>query len=48
MDSIKKFADEIERDHGILLGRLQNDGKVEYNDWTLKLLRCKYKVKIVT
>lgn len=43
--SIKKFADYIERDPGIVLGRLQNDGFVSYDDWTLKPLKHKYKVK---
>ncbi len=44
--SIIDFADQINRDPGIILGRLQNDGKVEYNDWSLKALRHQYKVKI--
>ena len=44
--SIKIFAKEIDRDPGIVLGRLLNDGKVDYNDWTLNDLRYKYKVKI--
>lgn len=35
------------RDPGIVLGRLQNDKKVDFNDWTMKPLRHKYKVKIV-
>lgn len=34
-------------DPGIVLGRLQNDKKVDFNDWTMKPLRHKYKVKIV-
>ena len=42
--SIKTFADEIDRDPGIVLGRLQNDGFVEYDDWELNSLRHKYKV----
>ncbi|MGI5945936.1 MAG: HigA family addiction module antitoxin [Lachnospiraceae bacterium] len=42
---IKAFADLIERDPGIVLGRLQNDELVGYNDWTLNSLRHKYKVK---
>ncbi len=45
LESIKYFANQIERDPGIVLGRLQNDKKVEYNDWTLQPLRHKYKVK---
>lgn len=47
MQSIKSFADLINRDPGIVLGRLQNDKKVDFNDWTMKPLRHKYKVKIV-
>ena len=45
--SIKNFANRINRDPGIVLGRLQNDGKVNYDDWTMKPLRHKYKVKTV-
>lgn len=44
--SIKRFAEKIDRDPGIVLGRLQNDGKVGYTDKTLNSLRHKYKVKI--
>ena len=43
--TIRIFAEKIDRDPGIVLGRLLNDGKVDYNDWTLKDLRHKYKVK---
>ncbi|MBQ9872427.1 MAG: HigA family addiction module antidote protein [Eubacterium sp.] len=46
IQSIKAFADQIDRDPSIVLGRLQNDQLVDYNDWTLKSLRHKYKVKI--
>lgn len=45
VQSIKIFAKKIERDPGIVLGRLLNDGKVEYNDWTLNGLRHKYRVQ---
>ena len=45
--SIREFAKEIDRDPGIILGRLLNDGKVNYNDWSLNSLRNKYKVKMV-
>lgn len=45
LQSIRIFANQIERDPGIVLGRLQNDGKVGFDDWTLKPLRHKYKVK---
>lgn len=43
--TIKTFAEQINRDPGIILGRLQNDGLVEFNDWRLQSLRHKYKVK---
>ena len=43
-NSIINFANEIDRDPGIVLGRLQNDGKVKYNDYNLKSLKHKYKV----
>ena len=42
--AIKSFAKEINRDPGIVLGRLQNDGFVGYDDWSMKSLRHKYKV----
>ena len=45
IQSIKAFADQINRDPGIVLGRLQNDRLVDYNDWTMKPLRHKYRVK---
>lgn len=45
LQSIKHFANIIERDPGIVLGRLQNDKKVDYNDWRMKSLRHKYKVR---
>lgn len=44
--SIREFAKEIDRDPGIVLGRLLKDGKVNYNDSSLNSLRHKYKVKI--
>lgn len=47
VQSIRAFAKQINRDPGIVLGRLQNDGKVGFDDWTLKSLRHKYKVKKV-
>ena len=43
--AIKTFAKKIDRDPGIVLGRLLNDKKVDYNDWTLHGLRHKYRVK---
>ena len=46
IQSIKEFATQINRDPGIVLGRLQNDRKVGFDDWNLNPLRHKYKVKI--
>ena len=40
------FAESINRDPGIVLGRLQNDGLVGYDDWTMKPIRHKYRVKM--
>lgn len=42
--AIVEFAKYINRDPGIVLGRLQNDKKVGYSDRTLNSLRKKYKV----
>ena len=47
LQSIREFADSINRDPGIVLGRLQNDKKVDSNDWTLEPLRHKYKVRVI-
>ena len=44
--SVKVFANQIERDPGIVLGRLQNDGIVSFDDWSMKSLRHKYKVNL--
>lgn len=45
-ESIKTFSIQIDRDPGIILGRLQNDGKVDYAEGTLaKEFKHKYKVK---
>lgn len=33
--SIRRFADSIDRDPGIVLGRLKNDKKVSYDNWKL-------------
>lgn len=46
IQSIRRFAKRIDRDPGIVLGRLMNDGKVNYDDWSLNSLRHKYKVKL--
>jgi hypothetical protein len=46
VDSIRRFADQIERDPGIILGRLKNDRKVSYDDWLLtNSFTHQYKVK---
>ncbi|MCD8326855.1 MAG: HigA family addiction module antitoxin [Lachnospiraceae bacterium] len=44
LQAIQKFARQIGRDPGIVLGRLQNDGIVGFDDWTMRPLRHKYKV----
>jgi len=46
LQDINRFANQIERDPGIVLGRLQNDGLVGFDDWTMKPLRHKYVVKM--
>jgi hypothetical protein len=43
--AIRIFAKKIDRDPGIVLGRLLNDKKVDYDDWTLNGLRHKYRVR---
>lgn len=42
--SVREFAQQINRDPGIVVGRLQNDGWVERTDRTLTSLKCKYKI----
>ena len=44
LQAIKNFANKINRDPGIVLGRLQKDKKIDYNDYTMNTLRRKYKV----
>lgn len=44
--AVQVFADLIDRDPGIVLGRLQNDGYVAHNDRLMQLLRCKYRVTV--
>ena len=43
-NTIRSFSKKICRDSGIVLGRLQKDGYIKYNDWRFKSLRCKYTV----
>lgn len=45
LQAIKTFANQIERDAGIVLGRLQNDGIIGFDDWRMKSLRRKYRIK---
>ena len=45
--SILKFSHNIDRDPGIVLGRLMNDGKVRYDDRNLMFLRKKYKIEVI-
>ncbi len=47
LNDIVRFAESINRDPGIVLGRLQNDGLVGFDDWTMKPIKHKYKVKTV-
>jgi HTH-type transcriptional regulator/antitoxin HigA len=46
LQSIKSFASSINRDPGIILGRLQNDGLVKYDDRRMNSLRSRYKITI--
>ena len=46
VQDVLDFADEIDRDPGIVIGRLQNDGLVDYDDYKMQALRHKYKVCI--
>ncbi|MGL5259563.1 MAG: HigA family addiction module antitoxin [Lachnospiraceae bacterium] len=45
LQDIKLFANQIGRDPGIVLGRMQNDTIIGFDDWTMTTLRHKYKVK---
>ena len=45
-DAICQFAKEIRRDPAIVVGRLQKDKIVPYDDRELNGLKHKYKVKI--
>ena len=44
--SIKRFAERINRDPGIVIGRLANDKYVRFDDWSLKTLQHKYKIQV--
>ena len=43
--SIKDFSKRIHRDPGIVLGRLQKDGIVGYNDAKMNALKTQYKLR---
>ncbi|MCR5587126.1 MAG: HigA family addiction module antidote protein [Lachnospiraceae bacterium] len=43
---IIKFAEMINRDPGIVVGRLQNDNLIDYNDSSLQSLKKKYEVTL--
>ncbi len=46
LKTIKRFAESINRDPAIVLGRLQNDKKVLFTDWQLtNALRHRYTIK---
>lgn len=45
LNDIKKFANTIKRDPGIVLGRLQNDGFVDFKEWDMQSLKRQYKIK---
>lgn len=47
VQTILAFSDKIERDPGIVVGRLQNEGLVDYNDSKLQAMKHLYKVKVI-
>lgn len=46
INSVCEFAKRINRDPGIILGRLQKDEKVGFTDRSMNQLRHKYKVRV--
>lgn len=44
VQNISHFASQINRDPGIVLGRLQNDGILKYGDWRFKSLQKQYRI----
>ncbi|HNZ50612.1 MAG TPA: HigA family addiction module antitoxin [Bacilli bacterium] len=46
IEKIVQFANSINRDSSIVLGRLQKDGFIIYDDWKYNLLRKKYVISI--
>ena len=45
-DSVTAFAESVGRDVGIVVGRLQNDGFVRYNDSRFNSLKTRYRVAV--
>jgi addiction module HigA family antidote len=44
--SIADFANKINRDPGIIVGRLKKDNYIKYSDTRYNIYRCKYKIKM--
>ncbi|HAX83658.1 MAG TPA: addiction module antidote protein, HigA family, partial [Ruminococcaceae bacterium] len=47
VQTILAFSDKIKRDPGIVVGRLQNEGLVDYSDSKLQAMKHLYKVKVI-
>lgn len=45
IDEINSFANKINRDPGIILGRLRNDKRIRYDDVKYNCLRTRYRIK---
>ena len=43
-EAIVEFADRINRDPGIVIGRLQKEKIVSYNDWNLNYFKTRYNI----
>jgi len=46
LESLIIFADKINRDPGIVLGRLQKENIISYDDWKFNSLRTKYIISL--
>lgn len=46
LNSLIEFSNEINRDPGIVLGRLQKDKLISYDDWKFNSLRTKYTISL--
>lgn len=42
--SIRRFSEQIDRDIGIVIGRLQSDGLIDFNDWSYNKFKQQYKI----